>query len=70
MLTSFGGLLGVGSGIFLSGIVSRAADVPSSISIPACVIAVAFSMGIGILFGLLPAMQASKLNPIDALRSE
>ena len=42
----------------------------SSISIPACVIAVVFSMGIGILFGLLPAVTASKLNPIDALRSE
>ena len=42
----------------------------SSVSIPACIIAVAFSMGIGIIFGLLPAVKASKLNPIDALRSE
>ena len=42
----------------------------SAISIPACIIAVAFSMGIGIIFGLLPAVKASNLNPIDALRSE
>ena len=43
---------------------------PTAISIPSCIIAVGFSMGIGIIFGLLPAVKASKLNPIDALRSE
>jgi putative ABC transport system permease protein len=43
---------------------------PSAVSIPASIIAVGFSMGIGIVFGLLPAMNAAKLNPIDALRTE
>ena len=70
VLTSLGGMLGVGSGIVLSRVVSRIMSTPSAISIPACIVAVAFSMGIGIIFGLLPAVKASKLNPIDALRSE
>ena len=45
-------------------------DTPTAISIPAGLVAVVFSMAIGIVFGLIPAMKASKLNPIDALRSE
>jgi putative ABC transport system permease protein len=32
------------------------------------VIAVAFSMGVGVLFGFLPARRASKLDPVEALR--
>ena len=70
VLTSLGGTLGVISGIVLSRVVSNIMSTPSAISIPACIIAVAFSMAIGIIFGLLPAVKASKLNPIDALRSE
>ncbi len=70
VLTSLGGLLGVISGIVMSKVLANVMRTRSSISIPACVIAVVFSMGIGILFGLLPAVTASKLNPIDALRSE
>ncbi len=70
VLTSLGGLAGVGTGIGLSKAMARVMGTPSSISIASCVIAVVFSMVIGILFGLLPAMKASKLNPIDALRYE
>ncbi|MDO5702212.1 MAG: ABC transporter permease [Lachnospiraceae bacterium] len=70
VLTSLGGLIGVVSGIILSRVVSNVMETPSSVSIPACIVSVVFSMAIGIVFGLLPAVKASKLNPIDALRSE
>lgn len=70
VLTSIGGILGVLSGIVLSQIVSRVSETPTAISIPSIVAAVVFSMGIGIVFGLLPSIKAANLNPIDALRSE
>ena len=70
VLTSLGGLLGVLVGVVLAQLLSRIMDTPTAISIPAGLVAVVFSMVIGIVFGLIPAMKASKLNPIDALRSE
>lgn len=70
VLTSLGGLLGVLVGVVLAQLLSRIMDTPTAISIPAGLVAVVFSMAIGIVFGLIPAMKASKLNPIDALRSE
>ena len=70
VMTSLGGLLGVGAGIGIAKLVSNVMGTPSAISVPAIVIAVAFSMLIGVVFGLIPAVKASKLNPIDALRRE
>ncbi|MDO4621141.1 MAG: ABC transporter permease [Lachnospiraceae bacterium] len=69
-LTSLGGVIGVVSGIVMSKVLANVMETRSAISVPACIIAVGFSMFIGIVFGLLPAVKASKLNPIDALRSE
>lgn len=70
VLTCLGGLIGVISGIGLAQMMAKIMQTPVAISIPACIIAVVFSMVIGIIFGMVPAVKASKLNPIEALRRE
>ena len=69
VLTSMGGVLGVACGIGLAQIISIMSGTPVAISWPAAIVAGAFSMVIGIVFGILPSHQAANLNPIDALRS-
>ena len=70
VLTSLGGIIGVLTGMGLARIVSSVSGSPTAISIPATVLAVIFSMLIGIVFGLMPAVKAANLNPIEALRRE
>ena len=70
VLTSLGGMLGVACGIGLAYMLSSVMGTPVAISVGACAVAVAFSMAIGVVFGLMPAVKASKLNPIEALRRE
>lgn len=70
VLTSLGGLIGVIAGIALAKVISQVSETPVSISIPAAVLGVVFSMIIGIVFGLLPSYKAANLNPIEALRHE
>ncbi len=70
VLTGIGGLLGVLGGIGLSELISRFMDTPTAVSIPAILAAAIFSILIGLIFGLVPAIKASKLNPIEALRRE
>ena len=70
VLTSLGGILGVGAGIGMAELVSRLTEAPVAISVPFIFLAVLFSMAIGVLFGLLPSIKAANLNPIDALRHE
>ena len=70
VLTSLGGILGVGTGIGLAYIISDIASVPVAISGSAIIISVVFSMVIGVIFGLLPSVKAANMNPIDALRHE
>lgn len=70
VLTSLGGIIGVGAGIGLAYLISNIADVPVAISGAAIAISVIFSMIIGIVFGFIPSVKAANLNPIDALRYE
>ena len=70
VLTSIGGLIGVGSGIGMAQVINKVSGVAVSISVPASVIAVVFSMLIGVVFGLLPSVKAANLDPIEALRRE
>lgn len=58
VLTSLGGIVGVGAGIGLAAIISRVTSAPVAISVPSIIIAVVFSMVIGIIFGLLPSFKA------------
>lgn len=70
VLTSIGGLAGVIVGVILSKVISALNGTPTSINPAAAVLAVLFSMAIGIIFGILPSHKAANLNPIDALRHE
>ncbi len=70
VLTSLGGLLGVGAGIGMAQVISKMAEVPVAINVPATIVAVLFSMVIGLIFGFMPSIKAANLNPIDAIRHE
>lgn len=70
VLTTLGGALGVIGGILFAQAVSKVMDVPVGINIPWTVASLILSMVIGVVFGFLPSIQASNLNPIDALRHE
>lgn len=65
-----GGTLGVVLGVSASFAISRFAGWNTVISVWAIVIAVIFSVGIGLFFGIYPARKAALLDPIDALRYE
>jgi putative ABC transport system permease protein len=69
-LTSFGGVLGIlfGSGIGL--VIHWISEFPISLPWWSFAIGIGFSAGVGIFFGLFPAIKASRLDPIEALRYE
>jgi len=70
VLCLLGGLIGVILGYGGAWIVAKIAKWPSLVSWSTVLLAFGFSAGVGLFFGIYPANQASKLNPIDALRRE
>jgi len=70
IMTTIGGILGVGAGIGISLLLTKLIGWPTIISMPAVAAAFVFSLVVGIFFGLYPANKASKLNPIEALHYE
>lgn len=69
MLSMIGGLIGILLGLLLSMILSQVLGTTFVVSTGAIILGVSFSAAVGIVFGWAPARKASRLNPIDALRS-
>ncbi|OGO19257.1 MAG: hypothetical protein A2144_02100 [Chloroflexi bacterium RBG_16_50_9] len=69
-LTLTGGIIGVTFGWGASYIINSLDVMTTLVSPDIVILAVSVSVGIGLFFGFYPAWNASRLNPIDALRSE
>lgn len=70
VISLMGGIIGIILGIGSSKLIGMASGMSTVISVPTIVMSFAFSMAIGLIFGIYPARKAAKLNPIDALHYE
>jgi len=69
-LSATGGIIGIILGFIIAKIVSATTSMPSSVDPSSIIIAILVSGSVGIFFGLYPASKASRLDPIESLRSE
>jgi putative ABC transport system permease protein len=69
-LSTFGGLVGALLGAALAQIIARTTPVPAAVEAWSVAIGIAITAGVGLFFGLYPAMRAARLDPIEALRKE
>ncbi|MDH5364598.1 MAG: FtsX-like permease family protein [Dehalococcoidia bacterium] len=69
-LTFTGGIIGVIVGWAISYFVSSMGLITTLVTADIVILAISVSVGIGLFFGFFPAWQASRLNPVEALRYE
>ena len=70
IISILGGILGVALGISIAYVASLLIGYKFTFQMTTVLLAVGFSAAVGLIFGILPARKASKLNPIDALRAQ
>ena len=70
VLSTVGGVIGIGLGVLFPKLVTHFAGMPTIVPMYSIVLSLGISMGVGILFGIYPAVRAALLDPIEALRHE
>jgi putative ABC transport system permease protein len=68
VICTIGGLLGTAIGLGLSQAIAKLMGFPTAVDTNMMLLAVGFAAFVGVFFGLYPALRASKLDPIEALR--
>lgn len=69
-LSTAGGMIGILLGFLIARIVTMTTSLPSTVDPVSIFVAILVSSSVGIFFGLYPASKASKLDPVESLRSE
>jgi putative ABC transport system permease protein len=70
VLTLFGGVVGVALGWGLAALLAAILELPNAITWWSILLGLSFSVIVGLFFGTYPAIKASRLDPIEALRYE
>jgi len=70
LISISGGLMGIGFGFFLAWLIARTAEWKTIVTPASVIVAFGVSVVVGVVFGVYPALKASRIDPIDALRYE
>lgn len=67
-VTAAGGVVGLGLGVGLTTLLGRVVGMPTDLTPQVAAIAILTAVGVGIVFGMVPAIRAARLDPVTALR--